>query len=85
MIALATAAAYDVARLSTGEMNAEAIALELSTIRMLNKRLSNVQTNVDDLSILLVIVFICADCEILLGVRRPRTSALDLPLQDGNC
>ena len=85
MIALAAAAAYDVARLSTGGMNAEAIELELDIIRLLNKRLSNVQTNVDDFSICLVIVFISADCEILLEVRHSQISATDLPLQDGNC
>lgn len=73
MIALATAAAYDVARLSIGHINTEAIESELKSIELLNRRLQDVQTSADDFSILLLLVFIHADCETLVEVNISET------------
>ena len=68
MLALALAAAYDLARLTTGRMTVEAMEFELKTIRRLSERISNPETCADDTSIFLVLVFIHADCEMLFEV-----------------
>ena len=68
MLALALAAAYDLARLTMGRMTVEAMELESKSIRRLSERISKPETCADDTSIFLVLVFIHADCEMLFEV-----------------
>jgi hypothetical protein len=92
MIALATVGACDVAQLTNCQQSLEMARYHLRSIRLLNQRLAVPTTCADDITILLVVCFTSADCEVFVEVRAyymlssvllstKKTSSVDLELE----